>query len=660
MNKSWALACLITASAAGAVRAEVPLRDFFEHAQFTDVKLSPDGKHLAFTYEEGSEVRLAVMDMANKKILSSFGYGEQMHVLDFGWGNNERVLMQIGKVTGHLDNTGRAAHLYAANVDGSKRRQIFELQSSGFSILHRLPQNPKQILIGKYHGADEGSVKPHLLNIYDGKLDYIADAPNPVESGTIAGLETDNAGQLRVGVELIEGESFDEIRGIVHVKGAAGGSGTPNLWQTVKLDVKRPFQPNIVLLGFSADNSRAYFASNHDMVTKDTQGVFEYDFQTGKLKLVYRHPEVDVQSVIRAHDGAVLGVYVMPGRTEAVFFDETHPDTRFLKGLMASFPNESVHITSYTDDGKKATVLVSGDRNPGEYFLFDVAAMKAKFLAARNPKLKAKDLVEMRPIRYKARDGLEIHGYLTLPKGQSKDLPLIVNVHGGPYGPYDGWGYESEAQFFASRGYAMLQVNFRGSGNYGDDFYRAGRKQWGHAMQDDVTDATRWAIEQGIADPKRICIYGGSYGGYATLWGVVKEPDLYRCAVGYVGVYDMAWFREGDGSDGDRGGSKQKKSMEQWSSAHLGDDLEAMKAVSPVHHVDRIKAELFIVHGEDDVRVPVGHAYRLKEALDKIGKKYEWLLVDKEGHGFMNVDNRVTLYGKMLAFFDQHIGNKAR
>jgi dipeptidyl aminopeptidase/acylaminoacyl peptidase len=178
-------------------------------------------------------------------------------------------------------------------------------------------------------------------------------------------------------------------------------------------------------------------------------------------------------------------------------------------------------------------------------------------------------------------------------------------------------------------------------------------------MQDDLTDSVQWAIDQGIADPERICIYGGSYGGYATLMGVVKTPDLYQCGVGYVGVYDLVWFREGDGSDFSMGqGAQARRNFERFMSSAVGENAESLR-VSPVHHVDKIKADLFIVHGAADVRVPIGHAERLREALDGIGKEYDWMVKEKEGHGFYDVDNRVDLYTSMLAFFDRHIGDSA-
>ncbi|MBK8283474.1 MAG: S9 family peptidase [Ahniella sp.] len=626
---------------------QIPLKDFFDHRQFVSMQVSPDGENIAFTYEEGTEVKLAVMNLADKKILSSFGFGEQMHVLNFYWGNNERVLMSVGKVTGNLDNLGRPAHLYAANIDGSKRRQIFEMQRSGYRLLSLLPDDDKFVLIAKNHWADGGVDRVHKLNIYDGNLQFLAsEQPELFNPYSVI---ADNKGKVRIAVEFIEGKDIDSHQTVIHARDG-------DIWNKVSVKSVRQ-QPQFEAIGFSADNQTAYFASDFDMATDARMGVFSFDFNSSELKLIHRDDEVDITTGIYGHDGEVLGVFADKGRGERLYFTSKAQDSKFVQSLEAAFKGQDVSVTSYTDDGKKAIVITRSDRNPGEFYLFEVETMKAKFLAAALPKLKADQLAEMEPVTIAARDGLKMHAMLTRPNDQKTKLPLIVNVHGGPFGPYDRWQYFPEAQFFANRGYATLQVNYRGSGNRGKDFMDKGRRQWGLLMQDDVTDATKWAIEQGIADPERICIYGGSYGGYATLAGVIKEPDLYKCGVGYVGVYDMIWFRQGDGSDGDRGGSEQKKMMNQWSSAYIGDDLEALRKVSPVHNVSRIKAELFIVHGSNDVRVPVGHYDRLKKALDGIGKDYEEM-VKPEGHGFYQIENRVALYTKMYEFFEKHIGAK--
>jgi dipeptidyl aminopeptidase/acylaminoacyl peptidase len=261
-------------------------------------------------------------------------------------------------------------------------------------------------------------------------------------------------------------------------------------------------------------------------------------------------------------------------------------------------------------------------------------------------------MAEMKPITFKARDGLLIHGYLTLPHGAGKDVPLIIHPHGGPFGIRDEWGFDPEVQYLAYHGYAVLQVEYRGSGGYGNAFMEDGYRQWGGTMQDDLTDATHWAVQQGIADPRLICIYGASYGGYASLEGVEKEPDLYRCAVGYAGVYDLVKMRnEANTLRGELLGPFMERTV--------GDDEAALREYSPYLHVDKIKAALFLAHGGADYTVAIAHADELRDALDKIHKPYEWVYYRNEGHGFYTLEHQVDIYTKMLAFFDKNIGPEA-
>ncbi|WP_290611197.1 alpha/beta hydrolase family protein [Arsukibacterium sp. UBA3155] len=617
----------------------VPVRHYFEHAKFDNMKISPDGKHIAFTFQEDTEKKLAVMKLSNMAVTASFAFGENMHVVNFYWGNKTRVLMEVAEVTGNLVNmNGSPVNLYAANIDGTRRLELFRTGMSGYTILHLLPDQPDRILIGKRHYAEKNGMRAFTIDINRAKERYLDDQPQ----GVIAGLIADNSGDIRIGVEYIEGKTFDENKTVIHYK-------KNDSWQRLDLPSKRA-NPQVRPLGFSADNSLAYFSSNHDMAEGDVAGVFVYDFTTSEVSLIARHAYSDVGRAFHSHQGDVLAVSYMATNNEVEFINREHRDAKLLAGLQAAFPGQAVSITSFDRAGKTALFRVSSDRNPGEFYLYDTEQGQARYLASALGKLDNEQLQPMQQISFTARDGKVIRGLLTLPPEGNKNLPLIVNVHGGPFGPFDSWGFNNEVQFLASRGYAVLQINFRGSGGYGDDFQRAGRLQWGHAMQDDVTDGTLWAVEQGIADKERICIYGGSYGGYAALWGVIKEPDLYKCSVGYVGVYDMPLFFDGDGSDASR-----SRGIEQYISSHVGEGDDYMRSISPVHHVDKIKAELFIVHGSRDVRVPIVHANNLKKALDDIGKPYEWL-VKEDGHGFFKVDHRVELFSQMAEFFDKHIG----
>ena len=628
----------------------IPAEEMFGKSLVRTMRISPDGEHVALTFEEDTEVKLTVMNLATREFTSTFAFGENMHVLNFWWASDTRLVMGVGEVTGNLDNLGRSTAMYAANLDGSVREQIFVTERSRVQVLHTLPDDENHILVARYHYADQGVPKGNLLNIFDGTLRYLDDQPVDPE---MRGLVADNDGELRGALAVKIGDSLDDIEFRIYAK--AGEK-----WEMLDLPSARP-RPVMNFLGFSADNQQMYFVSNHDMPSGDRMGVFRYDFDSREIDLLYRHDIVDSAGLLRTPGSKVLGAYASFGPADYSLFDdqvEALPEeASMLVGLLNAFPQDNVYITSVTRDSKKSIVAVTGDRNPGEYYLFDSGEMQLQFLAASRPELDKSQLVAMETVRIEARDGLMLNAFLTRPRGAKKDLPLILNVHGGPFGVADEWGFNPEAQFFAQRGYATLQVNFRGSGNRGQDFERAGWREWGGKMQDDLTDATRWAIEQGIADPERICIYGGSYGGYATLMGVVKEPDLYQCGVGYVGVYDLAWFREGDGSDFSRRTDRDgRENFERFMSSAVGESPEAVKAGSPVEHVDRIEAALFIVHGAADVRVPVGHAHRLRDALDAAGKDYEWMIKEKEGHGFYDVANRVDLYESMLAFFREHIG----
>jgi dipeptidyl aminopeptidase/acylaminoacyl peptidase len=295
---------------------------------------------------------------------------------------------------------------------------------------------------------------------------------------------------------------------------------------------------------------------------------------------------------------------------------------------------------------------VASDTNPGVYYLLNLENNKIRPLVSNRSWIKPQDMAQVKPVSFKSRDGLELHGYLTLPPGKDpKNLPLVVNPHGGPHGIRDYWAYNPEVQLLANHGYAVLQVNYRGSGGYGIDFLKAGYGKWGHEMQDDLTDATLWAVNQGIADKQRLCLYGGSYGGYATLQGLVREPDLYKCGIGYVGVYDLIKMRT-CGDTVSKGGSRGKDYLNK----AVGKDTEKLKEISPAYNTDKIKAKVFLAHGEDDVRVPMCQLNSLVKGLKANGVDYEVMTRD-EGHGYQNPKNKLDFYTRLLSFLDENIGH---
>lgn len=404
-------------------------------------------------------------------------------------------------------------------------------------------------------------------------------------------------------------------------------------------------------MAFNADDSVAYLDADQPT---GPGAVMEFDIRTRQQSIAARNVKVDPWGLHYRADGRTpFAVRYRDGEPHPHFLVENAPEARLLKSLQKSFPGQVVEYTGFTRDGNMALVYVYSDRNPGDFYLFDIGKKEAVHLASRRDWVDPDRMSAMRPISVKARDGRMLHGFLTVPAGSDgKNMPLIVNPHGGPFGIVDVWGFDSESQLLASRGYALLQINFRGSGNYGREHLRAGYRQWGGKMQDDLTDATNWAIEQGIADKDRVCIYGASYGAYASPMGAARDTDLYRCAAGYVGVYDLPlMYQKGDVRDSRTGSNFLRET--------LGGDAAQQAKASPTRLAARIKVPVFLAAGGIDDRAPLKHSELMRDALTAAGNKPEWLVFADEGHGFENDAHRVEYYTQLLAFFDRNIGVKS-
>ncbi|MBB6424306.1 S9 family peptidase [Sphingopyxis sp. JAI128] len=383
------------------------------------------------------------------------------------------------------------------------------------------------------------------------------------------------------------------------------------------------------------------------MIKENASGrsaVVEIDIPTGKdVRTVYADDEADVERVLMASDGSkLLGVSTSDRDTPLRWLDPAMAAHQ--KTLEAASPNSVVRVQSFSDDQKKLLVRFSTPDNPGLLFYYDTVTGDLIKLAAMNDTLDGKRLSRVKMIQYKARDGLEIEGVLTMPRGRSsKNLPLVVMPHGGPWG-HDTLTYDYWAQFLAERGYAVLQPNFRGSTGYGIAFEKAGQGQLGFAMQDDITDGVHWAVAEGIADPKRVCIVGGSYGGYAAMWGIAKDPDLYRCAVSINGVANLR--REVN----DFGGMiRERLYRGQWQKM-----TPDFAAVSPINAIARIKAPLLLIHGKKDVTVDHAQSARMYSAMTKAGKAVEFISVPLADHYFTREADRMTLLMSIERFLAKH------
>ena len=346
----------------------------------------------------------------------------------------------------------------------------------------------------------------------------------------------------------------------------------------------------------------------------------------------------------------MLGVTYEDGIPKNEYFDKDDAETKLLMSLDAAFPDQIVDVTSQTRDGHFALVHARSDVDPGRFYLFDTQAKKATFLLAGRSWIDPDQMSQMEPITVTARDGLALHGYLTVPHSSNgKNMPMVVFVHGGPMAR-DDWRFDPIVQFIASRGYAVLQMNYRGSSGYGDKFLEMGYKHWGTTMQDDLTDSVKSVISQGLVNKDRVCIFGGSYGGYAALMSPEREPDLYKCTIGYAGVYSLPMEVQKSDTGTVKSGRTYFKNA-------YPESLAGQQAQSPSYNVDKLKIPVMLVHGGVDKRVPIAQMHFLIEQMAKAGKKPEIVLVkDKEAHGFRDPDNNIELYTKLQAFLAEHIG----
>lgn len=618
--------------------------DFIKRDIFTDIKLSPTGEYYAATVPAEGRTVLAILRRSDKKMTAAFARGRNTHIAGFWWVNHERLLISVSQKIGALDEPRLTGELYAVNVDGTRseimvgqgvraphanRIRIKKVEKIAAFLVDDLVNDDSHVIISTSPFSRDPTASAEILNVYTGRRTLIVRAPN-----RNAQFFTDNNGSVR----------FAFGGGVDNVSKTYYRDGDGAEWQLLNDEAITGIVESPI--GFSEDNRTAYLQAERK---EGPDILLAMDIATKARKQVLGDDHVDPERIIfRGSTNVPVGAYFSHARSKPRFFDEQGLEARLHRGLEVAFPGENVIVTSYTSNGKLALVHTYSDRNPGQFFVFDIESRKAIFLIGSRSWFDRDRMSESRSIAFAARDGLVLNGFLTVPRStDGKKLPMIVIPHGGPFGVYDRWEFNDDNQLLAATGYAVLQVNFRGSGNYGRAFRHAGARQWGRSMQDDVTDATRWAVDQGIADANRICIYGASYGAYAALMGVAKEPALYRCAVGYVGVYDLAlMYKKGDIQQ--RG----------WGEAFLKEwvgEGEELNAMSPVHLANRIKAPVFLVAGGMDERVPFEHSRRMERALLDAGAQVETLYDSTEGHGFYVETNQRAFYTRLLAFFARHL-----
>ncbi|HEU4663201.1 MAG TPA: S9 family peptidase [Dokdonella sp.] len=639
------------AAPAAAAPTAVSYADLARHEQFRDVKISPNGDYLAAAAVVDGKAVLSLIRLSDMKGVN-LRPRDTRELASFWWVAPTRVMYTIGERSGALEMPVPTGELYAVNADGTGDGVLFGYRAGNQGATHiahatsrrayatlvdPLREDPKHALIAAYSFNSTNGVFPTVE-----KIDLYTGATMPVTTSPMrdAGFITDHHGVVRFAF----GTDVDQAKKVWY------RAGEDAQWELL-FDENKDHQ-RVRPLGFNRKEEKVYFECGG---SHGVGGVCLWDATTRKMSTLWSGTvSGPLELVPSADDKDAIALRAMPDRTATTLIDAQAPEAKLLVGLLQQFPGEDVRITSASLDGSRIVFSVSSDRNPGQFFLYDGKTHKASFLLANRPWIKPDRMAAAEPIALKARDGMSLHGYLTRPPGkeQAKNLPLVVYVHGGPYGIRDSWEFDPYVQLLATRGYAVLQVNFRGSGGYGFDFVKAGYREWGGKMQDDVTDATRWAVEQGIADPKRLCIFGGSYGGYAALEGAVKEPDLYRCAIGYVGVYDLRLMYT-------RGDIPQYSFGEHYLKLVLGENDEQLWDRSPVAHADRIKAKVMLIVGGQDWRVPPVQGEAMHSALNKAHIDHEWLYERTEGHGFYDEGHAEDLFKQLIAFLDKTIGPQA-
>ena len=601
----------------------IPLRDFFRNPDRTGYALSPDGNHLAWLSPYESRMNIHVMSLDNPDAITRVTNVIDRDINGFIWITNSRLLYA-------RDFDGdENYHILAVNLDGSDPLDLTPFDGVKATMIDPLRVDEDHVVVG-LNKRNEQAFDPYRLNVHTGYLEMLAENP-----GNIVHWLFDHEGKLRIAA-------------------ATDGVNTSLLYRDSEDDefkevLRTDFRVTVQPLLFTFDNKRVYATSN---LGRDKSAIVEFDIANGtEIKVLYEHPDVDVAGLGWSRKRKVLThVEYTTWKVQREYLDD-HWEL-LNKRLEEELGEYEIAITGHNKEEDKFLIRTYSDRSLGAYYFYDHESDELEKITEVSPWLDEDQLCEMKPVVYTSRDGLTIHGYLTLPKNvEPKGLPVVVNPHGGPW-HRDTWVFNPEIQFLANRGYAVLQMNFRGSTGYGRAFWEASFKQWGLKMQDDITDGVNWLIEQGIADKDRVCIYGGSYGGYATLAGIVFTPDVYACAVDYVGVSNLFTFME---SIPPYWIPYLEMLKEMLGDPENPEDKKRMHATSPVFHVDKIKAPLLIAQGAKDPRVKQSESDQIVEALKERGVEVEYLLKENEGHGFRNEENRFEFYEALESFLGKYL-----
>ncbi|MBP1616355.1 MAG: putative dipeptidyl anminopeptidase [Bacteroidetes bacterium] len=607
--------------------------DYFAKPKASAFQLSPNGKYLSYKEKDANNKNhVYVKEIATGKVTRAIEEKDEL-IKGYGWINDERLFFMMDK--GGNENF----HIYATNLDGSNTKDLTPFEGVKADIVKILKEQKDYIII-QMNKNNKQIFEPYKLNVVTGELAQLYENKDP--NNAIQGYDFDKDGNLRGYSKLVNG-----IEAEFYYKDLATGE--------FKLLKKTNWDDTFSIISFnyaSPNKDEAFVLTN---LNGDKTEIVLYDLKQNKeIKKIFSNPQFDVNGIsISRKRNWEVDYYSYEGEKYVIT-----PVSNFYKDLTATlekeFKGKEFYVVDFDDNENNFLIVTQSDKLYGTYYEYNAKTKKITLLYDLMPQLKEEDMAEMRPISFKSRDGLTIHGYITLPKAalEGKKVPLIVNPHGGPQGVRDSWGFNPETQLFASRGYATLQVNFRISGGYGKSFLRAGFKQIGRKVMDDVEDGVKYVIEKGWVDKDKIAIYGGSHGGYATLMGLVKTPDLYSCGVDYVGISNIGTFFN---SFPEYWKPYKKMAGEIWYNLDNPEEAKIAKEVSPFFQVDKITKPLFVVQGANDPRVNINESDQIVTALRAKGFEVPYMVKYNEGHGYYREENRMDFYSAMVGFFAKYL-----
>ncbi|GJI89423.1 S9 family peptidase [Duganella hordei] len=617
------LICAIAALMHGALAAPLTIDQAVNPLSTYSLSLSPDGKHIVAIGNNGTNTGLLLYDTETLTPRLVF---EGRRVTEGYW-SFHKTPIAVTWVDNDLLAVDYGIEAESVLLDGKKVADI------GQAVIGKAelgsPHSPNLLV---YTDREDGDIG--LVNARTGAMKKFS-----YPRGKAIKWAFDKQGELRA-VTLVNSAFWNDVSKVSNwYKRSAAAEWEKLAEFAISEDYWVPL--------FVPDAPDTLVISSRS--GRDTYAIFSYDTKHHVIgEMMAGHPKQDILEVNGIDQTSFDQVSTRGLKPQQVWFNSAWHAVQ--QAIDQALPLRFNEITG----NPKGMVLVhsSSDIDPGLWYLADMSTGQMRLVTATRPKLADADMRPMETLTYDAADGLKIPAFLTRPAGKPGRTPLVVLIHGGPMAR-DYWGWNAEVQILAAHGYAVFQPQFRGSAGFGRRFQEAGFGQWGLAMQDDITAGVEYLIKQGIADPKRICIAGASYGGYAALWGLIKTPDLYRCGVSFAGVSDIEYMFH-DSSD--RTGNKVTREL---MLTHIGDarlNKEQFDQVSPLKHAGRIKAPVLLMHGEDDVRVPIAHGIKMKKALEAQQKNVQWLTFEEEGHGLYYVRNEITYYNTLLEFLDKYMG----